>query len=282
MKFVSLVLTLCALLLTACVGGDAPATTPTAPAAAAPTEAPTEPAAQAPTEAPTAPAEAAPTEPAEAPTEPAEAPTEPAEAAPTEPAEAPTAPAAEEAPADSMQRFVIVPDESMVMYAVDEVFLSEGVVEATAVGITRQIEGEILYDMQNPQNSEIGTITIDISAFQSDEERRDNAIRERWLESASYPLATFEPTEIQGLPESYTPGEEINLQITGDLTVRDVTNQVTFDTTGFIEDDKMQGIATTQILMTDYGFEPPDIANILRAENEVDITFEFVARPPDS
>jgi hypothetical protein len=34
--------------------------------------------------------------------------------------------------------------------------------------------------------------------------------------------------------------------------------------------------------MTDYGFEPPDIANILRAENEVDITFEFVARPPDS
>jgi hypothetical protein len=30
--------------------------------------------------------------------------------------------------------------------------------------------------------------------------------------------------------------------------------------------------------MTDFGFEPPDILNVLRAENEVDITFEFVAR----
>lgn len=270
MKFPSLVLALCALLLTACIGGAEPAAeAPTAPPAA---EAPTAPPAS---EAPTAPA-------APATEEASEAPTTAAPAAETTDTAAPTAETTEEAPADSTQRFVIVPEESMVMYSVDEVFLSEGIVEATAVGITRQIEGEIVYDMQNPQNSQMGTITIDISAFQSDEERRDNAIRERWLESATYPLATFEPTEIQGLPESYTSGEEINLQITGDLTVRDVTNQVTFDTTGFIEDEEMQGIATTQILMTDYGFDPPDIANILRAENEVDITFEFVARPPDS
>jgi hypothetical protein len=29
--------------------------------------------------------------------------------------------------------------------------------------------------------------------------------------------------------------------------------------------------------MTDFGFDPPDIAGILKAENDVAITFEFVA-----
>jgi hypothetical protein len=31
--------------------------------------------------------------------------------------------------------------------------------------------------------------------------------------------------------------------------------------------------------MTDFGFEPPTIAGMIDAENDVDITFEFVALP---
>ncbi len=180
--------------------------------------------------------------------------------------------------AGGVETFVIVPAESVVTYEVAEVFLREGIVNNVAVGSTREIEGEIMFDQDNPQNSSISPITIDISAFQSDSERRDQAIRDNWLQSGTYPMATFVPTEIGGLPESYSEGEEVNLQITGDLTVRDVTNQVTFDTTGTIEGNEMRGIATTTVQMTDYGFDPPDIAGILRAENDVNLMFEFVAR----
>jgi hypothetical protein len=31
--------------------------------------------------------------------------------------------------------------------------------------------------------------------------------------------------------------------------------------------------------MTDFGFDPPNIAGMLQAENEVNIFFDFVARP---
>lgn len=176
------------------------------------------------------------------------------------------------------QTFAIVPEESKVSYTVNEVFLREGVVNATAIGVTQIISGAVSFDRSNPQNSQVGPITIDISAFKSDRDRRDSAIRERWLESARYPLATFVPTEISGLPTTYTDGQEITLQITGDMTVRDITKPVTFETVGSINGNEMRGTATTSILMTDFGFNPPDILNVLRAENDVLLTFDFVAR----
>jgi polyisoprenoid-binding protein YceI len=183
----------------------------------------------------------------------------------------------EEAPAGTVT-YSIVPEESTVTYTVDEQFLNEGVRDATAVGTTNEVEGDIYFDPDNPQNSEVGTITINIRSFESDSERRDERIREEWLESNEYPIATFEPTEIEGLPETYTDGEELTIQIMGDLTVRETTQPTTFETTGVIEGDEMRGTATTQILMTDFGFEPPNILNVLRVEDEVLLTFDFVAR----
>jgi polyisoprenoid-binding protein YceI len=270
MKRFALLLLLGALLLAAC-GGTAPVAEEEAPTDEAMTEATAEP-----TEAPTTEATA---EPTEAPT--TEATAEPTEDATTEDA-ATEEPTAEGAGTDAddaeMRIYTIVPEESEVQYAVDEQFFREGVVDATAIGVTQEISGQVRFDPDNPQNSSIGTITIDISTFESDSERRDNAIREDWLESATYPIATFEPTSIEGLPDDYTYGEEITLQITGDLTVRDQTSPTTFETTGVIEDEEMRGTATTTVLMTDFGFDPPDILNVLRAENEVDITLDFVAR----
>jgi polyisoprenoid-binding protein YceI len=193
-------------------------------------------------------------------------------------AETPTT-AGGEASTDSVQTLTIVPEESQVFYTVDEQFLREGIVDVTAVGMTQEVEGEIMLDPENPQNTEIGTITVDISTFESDEDRRDQAIRENWLESATYPIATFEPTSIEGLPESYTEGEELNFQIVGDLTVREQTQPVTFDTVAVYDGEELRGTATTTIQMTDFGFDPPNIANVLRAENDALLTLEFVARP---
>lgn len=175
--------------------------------------------------------------------------------------------------------FRIVPEESEVVYEVGETFLNENNRYAIAVGRTQQVNGEVRLDRANPRNSSVGTITVDISTFTSDNQRRDNAIRDRWLESARYPLATFTPTTIEGLPETYTDGEELTLTIAGDLTVRDVTRPTTFTVTGKIEGDRMQGVAEAQIKMTDFGFQPPSIAGVLRAEDDVKIRFRFVARP---
>lgn len=189
--------------------------------------------------------------------------------------------AATPAPAQgSVQRFVIVAAESGVIYRVNETLFREGNKINTAVGRTNAIRGEILVDRTNPRNSRVGTITIDISTFKTDRTRRDEAIKDRWLESARFPTAEFRPASIEGLPPAYTEGQELRLKVNGQLKVRDVVRPTVFDVTMILRGTTLTGTATTEVKMTDFGFDPPSILGILRSENDVRIELNFVARPP--
>jgi polyisoprenoid-binding protein YceI len=162
---------------------------------------------------------------------------------------------------------------------VGEVFINQNNLLNVARGVTPQVSGDILVDRQSPQNSTLGTITVDISQFTSDSPRRDGALRERFLESARYPLATFVPTQISGLPATYQEGEQISFQVSGDLTIRETTWPATFDVTMQIGGDTLSGEAKSTILMSDFGIGPISIAGILKTEDEINLTFTFQARP---
>jgi len=213
------------------------------------------------------------------PTRPAETPTSPPQPAlpdPTATIEDPTA-----TPPDPAGRvvFKIAPGESEVQYEVEETFLNQNNRFAVAIGVTGQINGEIFADLANPPASTIGPISVDISQFKSDSSRRDNAIRQRFLESERYPIATFTPTKIEGLPESYQEGQDYTFKVSGDLTVRQVTLPVAFDITARLQDNTLTGTAATSILMSDFGVGPISLAGILQTEDLVKLTFRFVARP---
>jgi polyisoprenoid-binding protein YceI len=132
--------------------------------------------------------------------------------------------------------------------------------------------------MINPNREDVRMIIVDISKFTSDSNRRDDAIRGRWLESNTYPIATFAPTKIEGLPTSGEEGVPYALKITGDMTIREITKEVTFDATVKVEDDVLSGTATTTLLMSDFEIGPIDIIGILKTEDEVKLTFNLIAR----
>ena len=196
---------------------------------------------------------------------------QPVPAATDSPAEAPAA--------GSQTTFVIVPGESSVSYEVGEVFLNRDNAFNSAIGVTTEVNGSILIDYTNPQNSTIGPITVDISQFKSDSSRRDSVIRNDWLESSSFPIATFTPTLVESLPAAGQEGTDYTFQVTGDLTVKETTRTVTFTVTARLEGDTLTGTASTTILMSDFGVGPINIANILTTEDEVKLTFNFIARP---
>jgi polyisoprenoid-binding protein YceI len=188
-------------------------------------------------------------------------------------------PAAGAAAQTALQRFVIQAGDSSVTYRVNETLFNQGNRLNTAVGVTTAVRGEIMVDRARPANSRIGTITVDISQFKSDSQRRDNMIRQNWLESAKFPNAEFTPTEIKGLPETYQEGREVAVQITGNLKIRDVTRPTTWASTIRLDGNILIVTGATTIKMTDFGFDPPSILGILRAENEARLEFKFVARP---
>lgn len=197
----------------------------------------------------------------------------------TSPAEsAAAAPAESDAPdAAGGRTFQIVPEQSEASYSVQEQFLEQNL-PVVAVGKTNAVEGEFQFTEDGQPNGKVTMIRVDLSTLTSDEPRRDNAIRDRWLESKTYPFAEFTSTEAQNLPTSYTEGQEISFKLVGDLKIRDVTKPVTFDVTGKLEGDTVTGTATTLIYMKDFGFDPPNIARVLTVEDGVTITLNFTAK----
>lgn len=213
----------------------------------------------------------------------AAAPTAVPTAAPASPTAAPVSTSAASQPAAATQPagvkvFTIVPGESSVTYEVAETFLNQNNKFNLAVGVTNTIQGEINADPANPASASIGKISVDISQFKSDSSRRDNAIRGQWLESSRFPTATFEPTRIEGLPQRYVEGQEYPLKVTGNLTIRDSTHEVTFDVVTSLKDGTLTGTATTSLQMSTFGVGPISIAGILNTEDQVKLTFKFVAR----
>lgn len=177
-----------------------------------------------------------------------------------------------------LERYVIDPAGSQASYRVGEVFIDQGNQFNVAVGTTHAIQGEIFIDRASPRRSRVGTITVDISQLKSDRSGRDRRIRSQWLESERFPLVVFTPARVQGLPEVYSPGREIAVQIMGDLRIRDVTRPATFAAKLRFDGATLAGIATTTIHLTDFGFDPPSILGILKAENEATLEFQFLAR----
>lgn len=179
----------------------------------------------------------------------------------------------------------IVESESQASYEVDETFL-EGNKLATAIGLTPKVNGEIMLNTADPSQSKVGTITVDISLLKSEghpngngSARRDNALKDRWLESSKYPLVEFTPTTLEGLPTTYTPGQELTFKMIGDMKIRDTSKPVTWDVVANYDGTTLTGTATTAIKMSDFSFEAPNIAGMLRAEDDAKLTLQFVAKP---
>jgi polyisoprenoid-binding protein YceI len=171
--------------------------------------------------------------------------------------------------------------ESEACYVVGESLPGRGEPFNLAVGVTKAIDGQIAIDNKNLADSKVGQIVIDISQFQSDQQLRDGTIRRRFLESNTYPLAKFTPSQISGLPaRAYIPGETLTFQIVGTLNVHNTDHQETLDVTSRLVDaNTLVSTATTDILMTDFTVQPPTIAGFVTANNQAHLILNLVAHP---
>ena len=88
---------------------------------------------------------------------------------------------------DSAKTFRIVPGLSQASYAVDEVFLNENNRLFTAVGVTTAVSGTIVVDSSRLADSRIDEIVVDLRELKSDSDRRDRALREKYLDTGRFP-----------------------------------------------------------------------------------------------
>ncbi|MFN8020426.1 MAG: YceI family protein [Acidimicrobiales bacterium] len=160
-----------------------------------------------------------------------------------------------------------ITDESTLGYRVSEVL---GGVDTEAAGRTNQVTGTLTIEGTTATAAEF---TVDMASVTSDESRRDGQFRDRIMSTDDFPTSTFvltAPIEFGTIPAD---GETITATATGDLTLRGVTNSVTFDVTAQISGGKIGVLGSIPIAFSDY--QIPDPSNGF-AEVKDNGSLEFV------
>ncbi len=179
------------------------------------------------------------------------------------------------APGETLFR---ISEGSEVTYAVEERLAGS---TKTASGSTALVAGDIAIDLDDPASARIGTVVVNIEAFESDSALRDKRIRHDYLESTEFPYAEFTPTDIQGLPATADEGTDTDLTITGDLTVKETTATETFTGTARLDGDTLTARVSADIEMSTYDVGPIAISGLVSTGNEVELTFDLTAVETD-
>lgn len=186
-----------------------------------------------------------------------------------------TAPALK--PTGTGKLFEIDPDKSEVRFIIDEVLIGQ---PKSVVGKTNQVAGGLIVDFQNPSQSQLGAIRINVRTLTTDNEFRNKALRGQILQSVKpeFEFATFVPTELRGLPKTLTIGQSVAFQIVGKLTLRDVTRTVTFEATVTpVSNDLVTGTAKAAISYKDFKLAIPEAPGVANIADTVRLEIDFSA-----
>jgi polyisoprenoid-binding protein YceI len=171
--------------------------------------------------------------------------------------------------------FELTPGLSSIRFEIDEVLRGQPV---TVLGLTRLVSGQIALDPANLSTAQVGIIQANALSFYTDDAFRDEALHTFIIDSQTYPLITFTPMEIEGLPEQIVVGETAVFTLTGDLTIRDITRTVAFDCSAkLISAARLEGRATTTISRADFDLAIPEVPQVASVAENFSVEIEIVA-----
>lgn len=146
-------------------------------------------------------------------------------------------------------------------YRVDEVLAG---VNTTAVGRSNEIEGSLTI---------VGTaatvvdITVQIENITSDDSLRDGQFSGRIMNAAEFPTAEFRITEPIDFGQIPLGDEQVTATAVGELTLRGVTNLVTFEVTAQTTDGRIGVLGSIPVVFDDFQIPEPSIGPIRVEDN---------------
>jgi polyisoprenoid-binding protein YceI len=160
---------------------------------------------------------------------------------------------------------------SQATYTVEETFVGQtGLFRA--VGTTSSFEGTL--EVKDGQVTG-GTVKVDLRTLQSDRARRDETLRNSFLESNRFPFATYVISGMAGGP--IRAGEKASITLKGKMTIHGTDKDLSFPGTATFEGGGLKLTGEVTFKMSEFGIKPPDIIGVLKAEDPVVLKIEVAA-----
>jgi len=126
-------------------------------------------------------------------------------------------------------------------------------------------------------------ITFDLTTLASDERDRDNFIKNDTLQVRQFPTAEFVPTKTTGLTVPLATSGTFAFTLTGNMTIKGKTKEVTFDVTAKRDGSDLTATATANPSWKfgDFGMTAPSVPfRVLSVTDEIRAAIDIVATGP--
>ena len=126
-------------------------------------------------------------------------------------------------------------------------------------------------------------ITFALSTLSSDESQRDSFIKNDTLQVRQFPTAEFVPTKTAGLTLPLPISGTFTFTLTGNMTIKGKTKEVTFDVTAKRDGSDLTATATANPSWKfgDFGMTAPSVPfRVLSVTDEIRAVIDIVATGP--
>ena len=161
---------------------------------------------------------------------------------------------------------------SFVQYRVHEQ-LAAGLVDNEATGKSTDATGSLTVNGTTVSGIEV---TANLAALESDKPFRDNALKNRGLETDKFPTAKFVASGPVTLPAAPVKGRTVNVDVPGSLTLHGVTKSVTAPVEARWDGTSVQIVVKSlNINLGDYSITPPTGGPIAEVDDHGDLELQL-------
>ena len=168
-------------------------------------------------------------------------------------------------------------DDVFIGYEIEELFGSD-TVKKTAVGKSQAVSGTLV--IEDDVLTE-GNITVDMTQLQSDSSSRDSKMENEGLETNDFPEAKFVADANQSLKNSITKNEDVEVNISGKLTLHGVTKGISLKLTANWNSKVIVLSGEHEIQLSDYEISPPDTP-FVKVDDKGSIKFQLLFFPQEN
>lgn len=155
-------------------------------------------------------------------------------------------------------------------FTIDEVLPSE---RRSTSGSTKSVTGEATVEGTELKDAQVA---VDITALTTDNDVRDNNMKTKLFEVERHPEATFaltKPADVSTVPDN---GTKATITVTGDLTIKGKTHEVTTTLDALRDGDKFIVGGNIPVNRLDYDIKSPEfLAAKIADEGTIDLRLTF-------
>ncbi len=170
--------------------------------------------------------------------------------------------------------YSLVPAQSSADYRVQEQLANINF-PTQAIGKTSAVSGNLAIQPDGTIVQGQSKFVVDVSSIQSDKSMRDRFVAGNVLQTDQYPQVVFVPTSVSGLSGALPQSGNVTFQLTGNLTIRDVTKPVTWQVNATVQGNQVTGQATTSFKFEDFNLSQPRVPVVLSVQDNITLEMNF-------